>query len=158
MAPWNQGALPTDPVDLMLWLDGFERALVRRLRNLSHAINVDLLRIGLSRSLLPVNLLDAVLKGQIETQTAPANVLSLPLPLGSQALPRSLETASILIRLSDLELEQPKLRTCRSRLQQQRQEVRRMAQHYRRLRRRLQGLEAEQLWLQDVSTATKPNP
>ena len=158
MAHWNQGALPTDPVDLMLWLDGFERALVRRLRNLSHAINVDLLRIGLSRSLLPVNLLDAVLKGQIETQTAPANVLSLPLPLGSQALPRSLETASILIRLSDLELEQPKLRTCRSRLQQQRQEVRRMAQHYRRIRRRLQGLEAEQLWLQDVSTATKPNP
>ena len=142
----------------MLWLDGFERALVRRLRNLSHAINVDLLRIGLSRSLLPVNLLDAVLKGQIETQTAPANVLSLPLPLGSQALPQSLETASILIRLSDLELEQPKLRTCRSRLQQQRQEVRRMAQHYRRLRRRLQGLEAEQLWLQDVSTATKPSP
>ena len=158
MAPWNQGALPTDPVDLMLWLDGFERALVRRLRNLSHAINVDLLRIGLSRSLLPVNLLDAVLKGQIEAQTAPANVLSLPLPLGSQALPQSLETASILIRLSDLELEQPKLRTCRSRLQQQRQEVRRMAQHYRRLRRRLQGLEAEQLWLQDVSTATKPSP
>jgi len=112
----------------------------------------------LSRSLLPVNLLDAVLKGQIETQTAPANVLSLPLPLGSQALPQSLETASILIRLSDLELEQPKLRTCRSRLHQQRQEVRRMAQHYRRLRRRLQGLEAEQLWLQDVSTATNPSP
>lgn len=158
MAPWDQGALPTDPVDLMVWLDGFERALVRRLRNLSHAINVDLLRIGLSRSLLPLNLLDAVLKGQIETQAAPANVLSLPLPLGSQALPHSLETASILIRLSDLELDQPKLRTCRSRLQQQRQEVRRMAQHYRRLRRRLQGLEAEQLWLQDVSTATKPSP
>ena len=158
MPPWDAPQLPTDPVNLLLWLDGFERALVRRLRNLSHAINVDLLRLGLSRSLLPVNLLDAVLKGQVETPSAPANVLALPVPLGSEALGRSLETASILLRLSDLEFEQPKLRTCRSRLQQQRQEVRRMAQQYRRLRRRLQGLEAEQLWLQDVSTVAPANP
>jgi hypothetical protein len=31
--------------------------------------------------------------------------------------------------------------------------VRRMAQHYRRLRRRVQALEAEQLWLQDITPA-----
>jgi hypothetical protein len=37
-----------------------------------------------------------------------------------------------------------------------RQEVRRMAQTYHRLERRLQALEAEQLWLHDHSTARNP--
>jgi len=153
LAPWDQAHLPRDPVALLLWLDGFERALGQRLRNLSHALNVELLRQGVSRSLLPVSLLDAALKGQLEPLSAPANVLRVPLPFGSPDGPAALEAAAVLLRLSDLELEQPKLRTCRSRVQQHRQELRRMAQHYRRLERRLQSLEAEQLWLQDITTA-----
>jgi hypothetical protein len=153
LAPWDQAHLPRNPVDLLLWLDGFERAIAQRLRNLSHALNVELLRQGVSRSLLPVSLLDAALKGQLEPLSAPANVLRVPLPFGSPDGPASLEARAVLLRLSDLELEQPKLRTCRSRVQQHRQELRRMAQHYRRLERRLQSLEAEQLWLQDITTA-----
>ena len=153
LAPWDQAHLPRDPVALLLWLDGFERALGQRLRNLSHALNVELLRQGVSRSLLPVSLLDAALKGQLEPLSAPANVLRVPLPFGSPDGPAALEAGAVLLRLSDLELEQPKLRTCRSRVQQHRQELRRMAQHYRRLERRLQSLEAEQLWLQDITTA-----
>ncbi len=153
LAPWDQAHLPRNPVALLLWLDGFERAIAQRLRNLSHALNVELLRQGVSRSLLPVSLLDAALKGQLEPLSAPANVLRVPLPFGSPDGPASLEAAAVLLRLSDLELEQPKLRTCRSRVQQHRQELRRMAQHYRRLERRLQSLEAEQLWLQDITTA-----
>ena len=153
LAPWDQAHLPRNPVALLLWLDGFERAIAQRLRNLSHAMNVELLRQGVSRSLLPVSLLDAALKGQLEPLSAPANVLRVPLPFGSPDGPASLEAGAVLLRLSDLELEQPKLRTCRSRVQQHRQELRRMAQHYRRLERRLQSLEAEQLWLQDITTA-----
>ncbi len=153
LAPWDQAHLPRNPVALLLWLDGFERALGQRLRNLSHALNVELLRQGVSRSLLPVSLLDAALKGQLEPLSAPANVLRVPLPFGSPDGPASLEAGAVLLRLGDLELEQPKLRTCRSRVQQHRQELRRMAQHYRRLERRLQSLEAEQLWLQDITTA-----
>ncbi len=153
LAPWDQAHLPRNPVALLLWLDGFERALGQRLRNLSHALNVELLRQGVSRSLLPVSLLDAALKGQLEPLSAPANVLRVPLPFGSPDGPAALEAGAVLLRLSDLELEQPKLRTCRSRVQQHRQELRRMAQHYRRLERRLQSLEAEQLWLQDITTA-----
>ena len=153
LAPWDQAHLPRNPVALLLWLDGFERAVGQRLRNLSHALNVELLRQGVSRSLLPVSLLDAALKGQLEPLSAPANVLRVPLPFGSPDGPAALEAGAVLLRLSDLELEQPKLRTCRSRVQQHRQELRRMAQRYRRLERRLQSLEAEQLWLQDITTA-----
>jgi hypothetical protein len=156
LAPWDQAHLPRNPLALLHWLDGFERAIGQRLRNLSHALNVELLRQGVSRSLLPVSLLDAALKGQLEPLSAPANVLRVPLPFGSPDGPAPLEAGAVLLRLSDLELEQPKLRTCRSRVQQHRQELRRMAQHYRRLERRLQSLEAEQLWLQDITTAQAP--
>ena len=156
LAPWDQAHLPRNPVALLLWLDGFERAISQRLRNLSHALNVELLRQGVTRSLLPVSLLDAALKGQLEPLAAPANVLRVPLPFGSPDGPAALEAAAVLVRLSDLELEQPKLRTCRSRVQQHRQELRRMAQHYRRLVRRLESLEAEQLWLQDITSVQAP--
>jgi len=159
LAPWDQAHLPRDPVALLLWLDGFERAIAQRLRNLSHALNVELLRQGVSRSLLPVTLLDAALKGHLEPLSAPPNVLRVPLPFGSPDGPASLEAGAVLLRLGDLEMEQPKLRTCRSRVQQHRQDLRRMAQHYRRLERRLQSLEAEQLWLQDITPAqAAPKP
>ncbi len=146
--PWSSGQLPDDPPTLLRWLDGIEQALTRRLRNLSHAINVELLRVGLSGGLLPVPLLDAALAGQIESQPAPPNQLRLPLPFpADDASP--LVMSAVLLRSVDLELEEPRLRTCRRRLQQHRQEVRRMAQQFRRLQRRREAHEAEQLWFQD---------
>ena len=157
--PWDGGSLPSDPSQLMAWIAGFELALSRRLRNLSHALNVELLRLGLSRTLLPVSLLDAVLAGQLDTLEAPVNLLRLPLPFGPDAGAARLEAMTVLLRPDDLELALPKLRTCRTRIQQHRQEVRRMAQHYRRIQRRVQALEAEQLWLQDINPAqTTPPP
>ena len=45
--------LPSMPVELVNWLDGQDAALSRRIRNLSHALNVELLRAGLVSSLLP---------------------------------------------------------------------------------------------------------
>jgi hypothetical protein len=153
--PWCAGDLPDHPQRLLRWLEGVERALARRLRNLSHAINVELLRVGLCGSLLPVSLLDAVLDGQIEAQPAPPNLLRLQLPFPSDDA-SSLQVTVLLLRSVDLELEEPRLRTCRRRLQQHRQEVRRMAQQFRRLQRRREAQEAEQLWLQDRQASLSP--
>lgn len=155
--PWDGAQLPRDPILLLAWMSGFEQALGRRLRNLSHALNVELLRLGLTRTLLPVSLLDAALAGQLESLEAPTNLLRLPLPFGPEPGGGRLEALAMLLRPADLELEMPKLRTCRTRIQQHRHGVRRMAQHYRRLQRRVQSLEAEQLWLQDINPAP-PHP
>ena len=147
----RQGRLPRNPLRLLRWLDGIEQALGRRLRNLSHGLNVEFRRCGITPTLLPVSLLDAVLGGQLETQPGPANLLRLILPfgIGASAAP---ETHGLLLRQADLEMEQPRLRTCRRRLHQHRLQVVKMAQQYRRLQRRLQVHQAERLWLQDIRT------
>lgn len=155
-SPWRDGQLPRDPITLLRWLDGLEKALLRRLRNLSHALNVELLRVGISRGLLPVSLLDAVLEGQVDTMASPSNVLHLQLPFSLRPGMAEVHALAILLRPVDLEMDEPRLRTCRRRLQQQRQELRRMAHQYRRLQRRLQAHEAERLWLQDIRKCRPP--
>lgn len=157
-SPWDAPGLPQDPQLLLRWLDGVEAALTRRLRDLSHAINVDLLRLGLSRGLLPESLLEAVLQGQVETLPSAANVLKLQLPFGLRPGAPPLQAVAILLRPVDLEMEEPRLRTCRRRIHQHRQQVRKMAQTYRRLQRRLQAHEAERLWLQDIRASRTPEP
>jgi hypothetical protein len=149
-SPFAGHRMPLDPVLLLRWLEGIEQALARRLRNLSHALNVELLRLGVCRALLPVSLLDAVLQGQIDLLAAPANLLRLPLPFPLSDHPSASVAMALLLRGTDLEMEVPRLRTCRHRLQQHRQEVLKMAQQHRRLQRRLQAREAETLWLQDL--------
>ncbi len=157
-SPWDEPGLPRDPLLLLRWLDGLEAALVRRLRNLSHAINVDLLRLGLSPGLLPMSLLEAVLQGQIETLASPANLLRLQLPFGLRPGAPPLQAIAVLLRPVDLEMEEARLRTCRRRIQQHRQQIRKMAQTYRRLQRRLQAHEAERLWLQDIRASRTAGP
>jgi hypothetical protein len=155
--PWRSGVLPHDPALLLLWLEGFEQALSRRLRNLSHAINVEFLRQELSATLLPPSLLDAVLAGRLETQSAPANLLRLPLPLPAAAAPHGLVGHALLLRCGDLEGEHPQLRTCRQRLQRLRQELRKMEQLQTRLQQRLRTQEAERLWMQTVRRTRTDN-
>lgn len=154
--PWQQGSLPTDPVELLRWLDGMDHALQRRLRNLSHAVNVELLRAGVSPTLLPVSLLDAALHGRVDSAPAPSHLLQLPLPVALPGLPPGLPAIAVLLRRTDLEIEEPRLRTCRRRLQQHRQELRRMAGRFRRLERRLAIHQAERLWLQDLPPPPHP--
>ena len=149
-SPFAGHGLPLDPVLLLRWLEGIEQALARRLRNLSHALNVELLRLGVCRALLPVSLLDAVLQGQIDLLAAPANLLRLPLPFPLSDNNSASVAMALLLRGTDLEMEEPRLRTCRHRLQQQRQEVLKRAQQQRRLQRRMQARQAEHLWLQDL--------
>jgi len=144
-------------VALLAWLEGVERALACHLRDLSVALNRELLRNGLIRVLLPVQLLDGVLRGQIEAHATHPNLLHLPLPMAMARSRRIVRADAILLRRADLELEQPRLRTVRSRLQQLRQEGRRMARQYLRLQRRIQAHEAEALWLQDIRSM-RPGP
>lgn len=148
-------SLPRDPLLQWSWWAHFDRALSRRLRNLSHAVNVEMMRLGLAQGLLPLNLLDAVLEGQVEALPAPANLLRLPLPLpGGGSVPAAVLT--LLLRASDLEYEQPRLRTCRRRLEQRRRELRTMARRYRVWQRRVVALEAEQQWFRDSAQHQSP--
>lgn len=154
--PGPQGRLPIDPLQLLLWLDGVEQALARRLRNLSHGLNVELRRCGITTTVLPVSLLDAVLAGQLESQSGPAHLLRVALPFG-MAGAVAVDTHGLLIRQADLEMEEPRLRTCRRRLHQHRLQVVKMAQQYRRLQRRVQVHQAERLWLQDIRATQQEN-
>ena len=148
-------SLPRDPLLQWSWWSHFDRALSRRLRNLSHAVNVEMMRLGLAQGLLPLNLLDAVLEGQVEALPAPANLLRLPLPLpGGGGVPAAVLT--LLLRPGDLEYEQPRLRTCRRRLEQRRRELRTMAGRYRVWQRRVVALEAEQQWFRDSAQHQNP--
>ena len=140
--------IPRDPLLQLTWWRHCDAALSRRLRNLSHALNVELMRLGLAQGLLPLNLLDAVLAGQVEALPAPVNLLRLPLPLPQLAGVPS-EVLAVLLRTSDLEYEQPRLRTCRQRLEQRRRALRTMAKRYRIWQRRVTALEAEQQWFRD---------
>jgi len=152
--------IPRDPLLQVRWWAHFDRALRFRLRNLSHAVNVEMMRLGLAQGLLPVSLLDAALQARVEALPAPANLLRLALPISlSPAPPEAVpptEVLTLLLRCSDLEFEQPKLRTCRQRLEQRRRALRTMAKRYRTWQRRVSALEAEQQWFQDSSP--HPNP
>jgi hypothetical protein len=151
--------LPRDPLLQLRWWTHLDRALRRRLRNLSHAVNVELLRVGLAQGLLPMGLLDAVLDGQLEALPAPANLLRLPLPLPEgQALEQNMPTQvlALLLRSGDLEFEQPRLRSCRKRLEQRRRTLRTMAKRYGGWQRRLRALQAEQQWFQDSAPSPIP--
>ena len=151
--------LPRDPLLQLRWWTHLDRALRRRLCNLSHAVNVELLRVGLAQGLLPMGLLDAVLDGQLEALPAPANLLRLPLPLPEgHALEDTMPTQvlALLLRSGDLEFEQPRLRSCRKRLEQRRRTLRTMAKRYGGWQRRLRALQAEQQWFQDSAPPQIP--
>ena len=115
--------MPETASGLLHWLDCLDAALSRRLRNLSHAINVELMRTGITRSLLPIQLLDAVISGQLPSQSAPSNLLKLTLPLTLMTEEQSMQTVCVLVRPADLEFDDHSLRRIRSRLRLQRREL-----------------------------------
>ena len=88
-----------------------------------------------NRSLLPVSLLDAVLSGQLDTLAAPANLLRLQLPFWSQRQPAGDRGRTAADRGAGT--GGAAAAHLPARLQRHRQEVRRMAQQFRRLQRRL---------------------
>ena len=146
--------LPTMPDALLQWMEAMDLALARRLRNLSHAVNVQLLRSGLAHSLLPVTLLEAVLTGQIETQSAPSNLLRLRLPLAMGDLDPGMDVLCLLLRSSEFEFDSHRLRRCRRRLRDQHRELLKMVRQQRHWERRCLDREARNPW----QTSFDPSP
>ena len=138
--------LPREPDALLHWIHAMDQALERRLRNLSHAVNVQMLRSGLAQTLLPISLLDAVLKGQVETQPTATNVLRLRLPLAVGELDQGMDVLCVLLRSNDLEFDSPRLRQCRKRLRAHHHALLTMVRQQRHWQRRSLDREARTHW------------
>ena len=148
--------LPRDPQQLRLWLGVWDQALQRRLRNLSHAINVELLRSGLCKSLMPLTLLDASLAGQVEQQGCAPNVLTVRLPMPDALASGELQLNGLLIRVSELEHALPHLRDLRNALHKLDGNLRKMERRIQHWQQRLAVLQAQQLWSQDNNPTVQP--
>ena len=146
VAPSSDQLMPSTASGLLSWMDSMDSALIRRLRNLSHAVNVELLRAGVTRSLLPIQLLDAVNSGQLPSQSAPSNVLRLTLPLSMVSDDQVMDTACVLMRPSELEFDDHALRRSRSRLRLQRRDLSTLLLKERHWQRRASVREVQNHW------------
>ena len=138
--------MPSLPSDLLAWMSGLDAALSRRLRNLSHALNVELMRSGIIRSLLPIQLLEAAINGQVPSQSAQSNLLRLQLPLAVMTDEQSLDSHCLLLRSSELEFDHYALRRCRERIQKQRRYLSTLVVKERHWQRRLNTREVQTHW------------
>ena len=138
--------MPSTASGLLSWMDSVDSALIRRLRNVSHAVNVELMRAGVTRSLLPIQLLDAVNTGQLPSQSAPSNVLRLTLPLSMVNDDQAMDTACVLMRPSELEFDDHVLRRSRSRLRLQRRDLGSLLLKERHWQRRASVREVQNDW------------
>ena len=123
--------LPDTPQALAEWINAFEIALSRRLRNLSHALNVELLRVGIVNSIVPVGILDAVLAGQMQSEYSESNLLRICVPTGSSSIGDGIDITCLLVHLSDLEFDTPELRNCRSQLKKYQKQLLKMVRQQR---------------------------
>ncbi len=153
--PEIDSLLPQSPQDLSHWLFTIDEALVRRLRNLSHLINMELLRVGIINSFLPTNLLDAVISGQVASINAPSNILRLRLPVSS-ASSNEIDIECLLVRPSELEFDHIKLRQCRKKITQQRNILLKLVRQQRYWQSRSLAKEVrEQWWMNSQANQTK---
>ena len=129
--------MPSTASGLLSWMDSVDSALIRRLRNVSHAVNVELMRAGVTRSLLPIQLLDAVNTGQL---------LRLTLPLSMVGDDQAMDTACVLMRPSELEFDDHVLRRSRSRLRLQRRDLGSLLLKERHWQRRASVREVQNDW------------
>ena len=138
--------MPSLPSDLLAWMSGLDAALSRRLRNLSHALNVELMRSGIIRSLLPIQLLEAAINGQVPSQSAQSNLLRLQLPLAVMTDEQSFDSHCLLLRSSELEFDHYALRRCRERIQKQRRYLSTLVVKERHWQRRSSTREVQTHW------------
>ena len=110
----NNRLLPQSPIGLYEWMLSIDTALSRRLRDLSHAINSELLRSGLVNTLVPLNILDAALAGQLISSKSISNILTLKLPTNASLTAGGLDVDCLLITPSDMEFDNPRLRKNRT--------------------------------------------
>ncbi len=110
----NNRLLPENPIGLYEWMISIDNALVRRLRDLSHEINGELLRSGLVNTLVPLNILDAALAGQLTSNKSVSNILTIKLPINSSSGTGGIDIDCLLITHSDLEFDNARLRKNRT--------------------------------------------
>ncbi len=110
----NNRFLPQSPIGLYEWMISIDKALVRRLRNLSHSINTELLKSGLVNTLVPINILDAALSGQLISSKSISNILTFKLPSNNPLASAGLDIDCLLITPSDMEFDNPRLRKSRA--------------------------------------------
>ena len=110
----NNRFLPQSPIGLYEWMISIDSALVRRLRDLSHSINTELLKSGLVNTLVPINILDAALSGQLISNKSLANILTFKLPTNNPLVSGGLDIDCLLITPSDMEFDNPRLRKNRT--------------------------------------------
>ena len=110
----NNRLLPQSPMGLYEWMISMDTALIRRLRDLSHCINTELLKSGLVNTLVPVNILDAALSGQLISSKSISNILTLKLPTNSSLGSGGVDIDCLLITPSDMEFDNLRLRKNRT--------------------------------------------
>jgi len=154
----NKSYLPHNPMELHKWINLIEIALVRNLRNLSNAINIELLSAGLINNLMPLSIFDAVLGGQLITQDAPSNILRITVPINNSLPDDGVEISCIFIRTSELEFDSPLLRKYKSSLKQYRNLLLRMTKQYRHWKGRSLSDEFSKQWLDSTQGQEKQNP
>ena len=110
----NNRLLPQSPLGLYEWMISLDTALVRRLRDLSHSINTELLKSGLVNTLVPINILDAALSGQLISSKSVSNILTFKLPTNNPLASGGLDIDCLLITPSDMEFDNPQLRKNRT--------------------------------------------
>ncbi|KGG12336.1 MULTISPECIES: hypothetical protein [Prochlorococcus] len=140
--------LPEMPEEIFHWANSIETSLVIRLRNLSHLINIELLRIGLINSYIPTSLFEGVLSGQIQSLHAPSNILKIRIPLQDNAVDASLDVLCIFVRPSELEFDNFKLRQCRQKIIDQRKKLSKMVRQQRYWSKRSLAKEVKENWWQ----------
>ena len=106
--------MPQSPIGLYEWMISIDTSLFRRLRDLSHSINTELLKSGLVNTLVPINILDAALAGQLISSKSISNILTLKLPTNSSLDSGGLDIDCLLITPSDMEFDNPRLRKNRT--------------------------------------------
>ncbi len=108
--------LPQTPIGLYEWMISIDTALVHRLRDLSHSINTELLKSGLVNTLVPINILDAALSGQLISSKSISNILTFKLPTNNPLASGGLDIDCLLITPTDMEFDNPRLRKNRANL------------------------------------------
>jgi energy-converting hydrogenase Eha subunit C len=148
----NNRLLPQSPIGLYEWMISIDTALIRRLRDLSHFINTELLKSGLVNTLVPINILDAALAGQLISSKSISNILTLKLPTNSSLGSGGVDIDCLLITPSDMEFDNPRLRKNRTHIKYYQNVLLDMIKQQRYWQGRSIAEEVNKEWWKDTST------
>ena len=144
--------LPQSPIGLYEWMISLDTALLRRLRDLSNAINTELLKAGLVNTLVPINVLDAALAGQLISSKSISNIFTLKLPTNSTLGSGVVDVDCVLITPSDMEFDYPKLRKHRANIKHYQNVLLGMIKQQRYWQGRSLAEEVKKEWWKDTKT------